>query len=110
MTSTAAATKATATKSTGNGKSTGTSSHAPAHRPAAAAASTSTEDSKLLSFVRGNSQRLVSALSYLASRSGELQNWSEMQETMAIANQLSLLSGLGGVPTKPLAQAAAASR
>ena len=111
MTSTAAATKATATKSTGNGKSTaGTSSHAPAHKPATAAAPSSTEDSKLLSYVRSNSQRIVSALSYSASRSGELQNWTEMQETMAIANQLSLLSGLGGVPAKPLAQTAAAGR
>jgi hypothetical protein len=49
----------------------------------------SPNDAKLLNYVRGNAQRIVASISFAASRAGEQQRWSEVNDYLAIANQLS---------------------
>ena len=49
----------------------------------------SPNDAKLLKYVWGNAQRIVASISFAASRAGEQQRWSEVNDYLAIANQLS---------------------
>jgi hypothetical protein len=76
------------------------------------AGGSSPNDAKLLNYVRGNGPRIVAAASFAAARAGEQQHWGEMTEYLTIANNLSILCGLGQISTgvPPLVMAAAAGR
>lgn len=82
-----------------NGK--GTSLHAPAIASGAT-------DAEIANYVRTNGPRLVTGLSYAASRAGEQENWAEMQGYIGIANQLGTLCGFDQMTGAPQSLAVAA--
>ena len=52
-------------------------------------------DVRLLNYLRTHAPQIVASISFAASRAGESRDWAQMNEYLAIAQQISVLTGLG---------------